>query len=82
VAFLPCPWALGAVNALKSNIHSLPRPLIVLRMAPAVLNVRIDEGPQERLPDDVLRRRLKNRRMALRSAIGCFARALQPQEPA
>jgi hypothetical protein len=51
-------------------------------MAPAVLNVRIDEGPQEQPPDDVLRRRLKNRRMALRSAIGCFARALQPQEPA
>jgi hypothetical protein len=82
VAFLPCPWALGAANALKSNLHSLPRPLIVLRMAPAVLNGCIDEGPQERLPCDVLLRRLKNRRMALRNAIGCIARALQLHEPA
>lgn len=82
MAFLPWPWAHGAVNALKSNLHSLPRQLIDLRMAHADLDARIDQGPLEGMPDDLWRRRLKKRRLALRDAIDCIERTLQPQEPA
>ncbi len=51
-------------------------------MAHADLDARIDQGPLEGMPDDLWRRRLKKRRLALRDAIDCIERTLQPQEPA
>ena len=50
-------------------------------MAHADLDARIDQGALEGVPDDLLRRRLKKRRLALRDAIDCIERTLQPQEP-
>jgi len=67
---------------LDSNLHSLSRQLIELRIEHADLDAAIDRMGEGSLPDELLLRRLKKRRLALRDKIQKFELLLDPQEPA
>jgi hypothetical protein len=68
---------------LDSNLHSFSRQLIELRMEHADLDATIDRLAETIEPrDDLLLRRLKKRRLALRDCIARLERLLDPQEPA
>ena len=73
-----------AALALDSNLHSLSRQLIELRIEHADLDATIDRLGDEAMPpqDDLLLRRLKKRRLALRDRITRLEQVLEPQEPA
>jgi hypothetical protein len=70
-------------SPLDTNLHSLSRQLIDLRIEHADLDATIDRlvelAPS---PDELLLRRLKKRRLALRDRIDRVARDIAPQEPA
>lgn len=72
-----------AFSSLDTNLHSLSRQLIDLRIEHADLDATIDRlvelAPS---PDELLLRRLKKRRLALRDRIDRVARDIAPQEPA
>jgi hypothetical protein len=66
---------------VDSNLHSPERRLIELRMEHADLDALIDralEGPV----DELMMRRLKKRRLALRDEISRLELRLDPKEPA
>jgi hypothetical protein len=66
-----------------ANLHSPERRLIELRMAHGDLDALIDLAEaQAARPDDLLLRRLKKRRLALRDQITQLEAALEPPEPA
>jgi hypothetical protein len=67
---------------LDSNLHSLSRQLIELRIEHADLDATIDRLVEAPTPDELLLRRLKKRRLALRDQIERLVRQLDPQEPA
>ena len=67
---------------LDSNLHSLSRRLIELRIEHADLDALIDRCAVDAVPDQLTLRRLKKRRLALRDALERLERELQPQEPA
>jgi len=68
---------------LDSNLHSLSRQLIELRIAHADLDATIDRLSEDGTPqDELLMRRLKKRRLALRDQIAQLENALDPKEPA
>jgi hypothetical protein len=67
---------------LDSNLHSLSRQLIECRMEHADLDATIDRLAETTAPDELLLRRLKKRRLALRDQISRLERELDPQEPA
>jgi len=67
---------------LESNLHSLHRQLIECRMEHADLDATIDRLSETVPLDELLLRRLKKRRLALRDQIDRLERALDPQEPA
>jgi hypothetical protein len=68
---------------LDTNLHSLSRQLIDLRIEHADLDATIDRLVEVAPPqDDLLLRRLKKRRLALRDRIDRVARDIAPQEPA
>ncbi len=67
---------------MDSNLHSPQRRLIELRMAHADLNVSIDRMGQAGELDELLMRRLKKRRLALRDEIGSLEHELRPDESA
>jgi len=62
--------------------HSLPRRLIELRMEHADLDSLIDKATIERPDDELVLRRLKKRRLALRDQICQLEAELDPPEPA
>lgn len=65
------------------NLHSLSRQLIELRIAHADLDATIDRLSEDGVPqDELLMRRLKKRRLALRDQIAQLENALDPKEPA
>ena len=64
------------------NLHSPPRRLIELRMAHADLDSLIDRVGHELPLDDLVLRRLKKRRLALRDQIAQLTASLDPPEPA
>ena len=75
----------GRANAsdyLESNLHSPERRLIELRMEHADLDALIDRTSQESPVDELMIRRLKKRRLALRDQIARLELTLDPKEPA
>ncbi len=68
--------------SLDSNLHSPERRLIELRMEHADLNALIDRASIETPVDELMMRRLKKRRLALRDQIARLELALDPKEPA
>ena len=69
-----CPWT--------NNLHSLPRRLIELRIEHADLDDLIDRNALDRPLDDLVLRRLKKRRLALRDQIAQIEAELDPPQPA
>ncbi len=67
---------------LDSNLHSPERRLIELRMEHADLDALIDRAAEQSPADELLMRRLKKRRLAMRDEIARLERALDPKEPA
>jgi hypothetical protein len=67
---------------LDSNLHSPERRLIELRMEHADLNALIDRASEELPVDELMMRRLKKRRLALRDEIARLELAIDPKEPA
>jgi hypothetical protein len=64
------------------NLRSPERQLIELRMEHADLNASIDQLGLVVPQDELLLRRLKKRRLALRDQIQQIERSLEPKEPA
>ncbi|HYP82574.1 DUF465 domain-containing protein [Variovorax sp.] len=67
---------------MDSNLHSLARQLIECRIEHADLDATIDRLADAVPTDELLLRRLKKRRLALRDRIERIERELDPQEPA
>jgi len=67
---------------VESNLHSPERRLIELRIEHADLNALIDAAAREQPLDELMVRRLKKRRLALRDQIAQLELALDPKEPA
>jgi hypothetical protein len=67
---------------LESNLHSPERRLIELRMEHADLDALIDRVLAEAPVDELMMRRLKKRRLALRDQIARMELVLDPKEPA
>jgi hypothetical protein len=67
---------------LDSNLHSPERRLIELRMEHADLDALIDRAEQETPVDELMMRRLKKRRLALRDQIARLELVIDPKEPA
>ncbi|HWP12445.1 MAG TPA: YdcH family protein [Ramlibacter sp.] len=67
---------------MESNLHSPERRLIELRMEHADLDALIDRAAEEIPVDELMMRRLKKRRLALRDQIARLELALDPKEPA
>ena len=64
------------------NLHYPERQLIELRMEHADLDASIDQLSLTAPIDELMLRRLKKRRLALRDQINQLERALDPKEPA
>ena len=64
------------------NLRSPERLLIELRMEHADLDASIDQLSLAAPIDELMLRRLKKRRLALRDQINQLERALDPKEPA
>jgi hypothetical protein len=67
---------------LDSNLHSPERRLIELRMEHADLDALIDRAATQSPVDELMMRRLKKRRLALRDQIARLELVLDPKEPA
>lgn len=67
---------------LDSNLHSPERRLIELRMEHADLDALIDRAAEQQPVDELMMRRLKKRRLALRDQIARLELVLDPKEPA
>ena len=67
---------------LDSNLHSLSRQLIELRIEHADLDASIDRLSESSPQDELLLRRLKKRRLALRDQVTRLENVLDPKEPA
>jgi hypothetical protein len=70
------------VNDVDSNLHSPQRRLIELRIEHADLDALLDRMADGHETDELLLRRLKKRRLALRDEIARLERELMPDEPA
>jgi hypothetical protein len=70
------------MSALDSNLHSPERRLIELRMEHADLDALIDRAADQVPVDELMMRRLKKRRLALRDEISRLELVLDPKEPA
>ncbi len=77
-----CARNTHAAPTLDSNLHSLSRQLIELRIEHADLDASIDRMAEALPPDELLMRRLKKRRLALRDQIARLENLLDPREPA
>ena len=67
---------------MDDNLHSPQRRLIELRMEHADLDSLIDQAGDDRPNDELVMRRLKKRRLALRDQIARLEAQLDPPEPA
>ena len=67
---------------MDSNLHFPSRELIDLRIDHADLDATIDRLVEVQPIDELLLRRLKKRRLALRDRIAQLERQTDPQEPA
>jgi hypothetical protein len=64
------------------NLHSPERQLIELRIEHADLDALIDRAATDAPVDELMIRRLKKRRLALRDVIARLEREIGPDEPA
>lgn len=69
-------------SILYTNLHSQNRRLIELRMEHADLDALIDRAGDDFPVDELMMRRLKKRRLALRDEMAHLERDLSPNEPA
>jgi hypothetical protein len=69
-------------QTVESNLHSPERRLIELRIEHGDLDAMIDRLADEPSPDELMLRRLKKRRLALRDQIARLELVLDPKEPA
>lgn len=69
-------------HLVDSNLHSFSRQLIELRIAHADLDATIDRLVDVVPQDQLLLRRLKKRRLALRDEVARIERLIEPREPA
>jgi len=76
------PAECGRSDTLDSNLHFPARELIDLRIDHADLDATIDRLAEAQPIDELLLRRLKKRRLALRDRIAQLERQTDPQEPA
>jgi hypothetical protein len=67
---------------MDDNLHSPQRRLIELRMEHADLDSLIDLAAEAASHDELVMRRLKKRRLALRDQISKLEAQLDPPEPA
>ena len=67
---------------LLINLHSPERQLIELRIEHADLDALIDRAATDAPVDELMIRRLKKRRLALRDVIARLEREIGPDEPA
>ncbi len=67
---------------MVTNLHSLPRHLIELRIEHADLDALIDRFTGDSPVDELLLRRLKKRRLALRDEIAGLEREIDPDDSA
>lgn len=67
---------------MDANLHSMHRRQIELSMEHADLDAMIDRASESAPVDELLMRRLKKRRLALRDEIDRVRRLLVPKEPA
>ncbi|MES2937959.1 MAG: YdcH family protein [Pseudomonadota bacterium] len=67
---------------MESNLHSPERRLIELRIEHADLDALVDRAAEQSPVDELMLRRLKKRRLALRDEIARLELALDPKEPA
>ncbi|MEN9437841.1 MAG: hypothetical protein RIR09_2496 [Pseudomonadota bacterium] len=67
---------------MSINLHSPDRRLIELRMEHADLDALLDRSALIIPVDELMVRRLKKRRLALRDEIARIERDLSPNEPA
>lgn len=67
---------------MATNLHSPGRRLIELRMEHADLDDLLDRAALNAPVDELMMRRLKKRRLALRDEISRLERELTPSEPA
>ena len=67
---------------MNSNLHSPERRLIELKMEHADLDALIDRAGDQQPVDELMIRRLKKRRLALRDEIARLELAIDPKEPA
>ncbi len=70
------------MQTLNDNLHSPERLLIELRMQHADLNASVDTLAAAVPVDELVLRRLKKRRLALRDQISKLEIMLEPKEPA
>ena len=68
--------------SVESNLHSPERRLIELRIEHGDLDALIDNLANDPARDELMLRRLKKRRLALRDVIAQLELALDPKEPA
>jgi len=69
-------------SILFVNLHSPERHLIELRIEHGDLNALIDRATDVVPSDELVLRRLKKKRLALRDEIARLERNLEPKEPA
>lgn len=67
---------------MEPNLHSPQRHLIELGMAHADLDALIDHAADASPMDELMMRRLKKRRLALKDAMARLREQLAPDEPA
>lgn len=79
---MPCVLNYLQTDSLDSNLHSPERRLIELRIEHADLDAMIDRISHEPALDELMLRRLKKKRLALRDEIDRIVQSLTPDEPA
>lgn len=67
---------------MEPDLHSPQRQLIELGMAHADLDALIDHASEASPMDELMMRRLKKRRLALKDAMARLRLQLAPDEPA
>ena len=67
---------------MNTNLHSLPRLLIELRIEHADLDGLIDQATLSLPEDELMLRRLKKRRLALKDQLSRLEAELDPPQPA
>lgn len=70
------------VTPLTLNLNSPQRRLIALRMEHGDLDALIDQACEKQPQDELMMRRLKKKRLALRDQIALVEQELSPDEPA